>query len=100
MLAVNGQLAGTPSVLFDAIVIVLTADAAKLLCKESCAVDFVRDAFGHLKAIAADAGALALLKKANIKSGAGVFDITLLKEFLAAAKTRQWQREKSVRTLA
>ena len=99
-LAVDGQLAGTPSVLFDAIVIVLAEDAAKLLCKEACAVDFVRDAFGHLKAIAADAGALVLLKKADIKPGAGVFDITQPKEFIAAAKTRQWEREKSVRTLA
>ena len=74
--------------------------AAKLLCKEACAVDFVRDAFGHLKAIAADAGALVLLKKADIKPGGGVFDITQPKEFIAAAKTRQWEREKSVRTLA
>lgn len=100
VLAVDGQLVGTPSVLFDAIVIILAEDAAKLLCKESCAVDFVRDAFGHLKAIAADASALAPLKKADVKLGAGVFDMTQPKEFIAAAKIRQWEREKSVRTLA
>ena len=100
VLVVDGQLAGTPSVLFDAIVLVLAEDAAKRLCKESCAVDFLRDAFAHLKAIAADAGALALLKKADIKSGAGVFDISQPKEFVAVAKIRQGDREKTLRTLA
>jgi hypothetical protein len=52
-----GQLAGTPSVLFDAVAIVLSDEGAKELSLESAAVDFVRDAFGHLKAIAADQGA-------------------------------------------
>jgi catalase len=100
ILAVDGQLAGTPSVLFDAVAIILSAEGAKALSKESAAVDFVRDAFGHLKAIAADQGGRALLVIANVGQDAGVVDTNDKDAFIAAAKTRQWDREKSVRTLA
>ena len=65
MLAADGQLAGTPSVLFDAVAIILSDEGAQALSRESAGVDFVRDAFGHLKAIAADKGAQALLKAAE-----------------------------------
>ena len=100
MLAADGQLAGTPSVLFDAVAIVLSDEGAKALSLESSAVDFVRDAFGHLKAIAADKGAQALLNTANIGHDAGVINASDEDEFITAAKTRQWSREKSVRMLA
>ncbi len=99
-LPADGQLAGTPSVVFDAVAIVLSEDAGKKLSKEACAVDFVRDAFGHLKAIAADAGAQALLKAGGVTRDAGVVDASDAKSFLKAAKTRQWNREPRVRTLA
>jgi catalase len=100
MLAADGQLAGTPSVLFDAVAVILSDEGAKALSVESAAIDFVRDAFGHLKAIAADQGGRALLKKANVGHDAGVVDANDKGAFIAAAKTRQWDREKSVRTLA
>ncbi|MCX5869237.1 MAG: catalase [Deltaproteobacteria bacterium] len=100
MLAADGQLAGSPSVLFDAVAIILSAEGAKALSKEGAAIDFVRDAFGHLKAIAADQGGQALLKRANIGQDTGVVDVGDKDAFIAAAKTRQWDREKSVRTLA
>jgi catalase len=100
MMSADGQLAGTPSVLFDAVAIVLSDEGAKALSLESAAVDFVRDAFGHLKAIVADKGAQALLKTANIGHDAGVVSANDETSFIAAAKTRQWGREKSVRTLA
>jgi catalase len=101
MLPVNGQLAGTPSVLFDAVAVILSDSSAKKLLKEGAAIDFVRDAFGHLKAIAVDEGGRALLKMANIeKNAAGIVDAAATDEFIKAAKTRQWDREKSVRTLA
>ena len=100
MLAADGQLAGSPSVLFDAVAIILSAEGAKALSKEGAAIDFVRDAFGHLKAIAVDQGGQVLLKKANVGQGAGVVDVGDKDAFIAAAKTRQWDREKSVRTLA
>ncbi|HEY3380054.1 MAG TPA: catalase-related domain-containing protein, partial [Armatimonadota bacterium] len=100
VLAADGQLAGTPSVLFDAVGVILSEEGARALSRESAAIDFVRDAFGHLKAIAADAGGQALLRQANIEHDAGIVDANDTDRFLAAAKTRQWDREKSVRTLA
>ena len=100
MLTADGQLAGTPSVLFDAVAVVLSDAGAKALSKEGAAIDFVRDAFGHLKAIAVDTGGQALLRTANIPQDAGVIDANDNNTFITAAKTRQWNREKSVRTLA
>jgi catalase len=100
MLPAGGQLAGTPSVVFDAVAVILSEEGAKALMMEGAAIDFVRDAFGHLKAIAADNGAQTLLKKANIGKDAGVVNANNEAAFIAAAKTRQWDREKSVRTLA
>jgi catalase len=100
VLAADGQLAGTPSVVFDAVAVVLSNEAAKRLLKESAAVDFVADAWAHLKAIAADEGAQALLKAARVGNDAGVVEAEDAKGFLAAAATRQWAREPKVRTLA
>ncbi len=71
--------------LFDAVALVLSDAAGKALSHKAAAVDFVRYAFGHLKAMAADAGVV----------GADNADA-----FVAAACTRQWGREPSVRTLA
>ena len=100
MLAADGQLAGTPSVLFDAVAVILSDEGAQALSVESAAIDFVRDAFGHLKAIAVDKGGRVLLKTANIRQDAGVVDANDKEAFITLAKTRQWDREKSVRTLA
>lgn len=99
-LEVQGQLAGTPSVMFDAVAVILSDEAAVMLCNEAAAVDFVRDAFGHLKAIATDAGAQALLDKAGVTTDPGIVSMQNIDQFLEAAKTRQWAREKFVRTLA
>ena len=100
MLPADGQLAGTPSVNFDAVAVILSEDGAKMLTKESAAIDFVHDAFGHLKAIAVDSGGELLLQKAQIAKDAGVVDADDVAGFIAAAKTRQWEREHSVRMLA
>ncbi len=102
LLPADGQLAGTPSVVFDAIAVVLSDAGAKMLSREAAAVDFVRDAFGHLKAIGVDAGGRALLKAAGVEADEGVVDLgrSATKAFIGAAKTRQWAREKLVRTLA
>ncbi|MGH7995717.1 MAG: catalase [Opitutaceae bacterium] len=100
ILKVDGQLAGTPSVLFDAVAVVLSDEGAKHLAKEAAAIDFVRDAFAHLKAIAADPGGQRLLEAANVGKDKGVVDASDPNGFIAAAKTRQWDREASVRMLA
>ncbi|HAL22433.1 MAG TPA: catalase HPII [Stenotrophomonas sp.] len=98
--AADGQLAGTPSVLFDAVAVVLSADAAKGLVKEAAAVEFVSHAWAHLKAIASDTGGQALLKAARVGNDAGIVEAEDAKGFLAAAATRQWAREPKLRLLA
>jgi catalase len=100
MLAADAQLAGTPSVMFDAVAVIISDKGTELLSRESAAMDFVRNAFGHLKAIAVDKGGRELLKLAGIEPDAGVVDAGDREAFIAAAKTRQWEREKSVRILA
>jgi catalase len=98
-LVATGQLAGTPSVVFDAVAIVLSDEGAIVLSLESAAIGFVQDAYAHLKAIAFDPGAESLLDNAGIGRDKGVVEAADLKAFLAAAKTRQWDREKLVRML-
>ncbi len=100
VLAADGQLAGISSVLFDAVAVILCENGARALSMEGAAIDFVRDAFGHLKAISADKGGQALLKAANVAVDAGVVDAGDIDAFIATAMTRQWDREESVRTLA
>jgi catalase len=99
-MAADGQLAGTPSVVFDAVALVLSEEGGKMLAREAAAVDWVRDAWAHLKAIAADAGAQAVLRAGGVGKDAGVVAADDAKGFINAAKTRQWEREKKVRTLA
>ena len=96
-LKANGQLAGSPSVLFDAVALVLAPEAAAKLCKEGAAVQFVMDAFGHVKTIGHNAGAQALLDKAGVEPDAGV---VALADFAKVAPKRHWDREPKVRTLA
>ena len=93
----DGQLAGSPSVLFDAVALVLAPDAAAKLTKDGAAVQFVMDAFGHVKTIGHDAGAQALLDKAGVEPDAGVVS---LDQFVKIAPKRHWDREPKVRMLA
>ncbi|ASE38634.1 catalase [Brevundimonas vesicularis] len=100
-LAADGQLAGSPSVLFDAVAIVLSEDGCAQMLKEGAAIDFTKDAFGHLKAIGHTAEAQPLLDKAGVEPDAGVIDLSKdATGFLAPALTRQWDREPKVRMLA
>ena len=65
------------------------------------AVDFAKDAFGHLKAVGHTPEAQPLLDKAGVEPDAGVVDLSKDAEaFLAPARTRQWDREPKVRMLA
>lgn len=100
-LKVDGQLAGTPSVIFDAVAVVLSKDGCAEVLKDGAAVDFVKDAFGHLKAIGFSSEAQPLLELAGVKPDAGVVDLGHgADDFLEPARTRQWDRESKVRMLA
>ena len=96
-LKADGQLAGSPSCLFDAVALVLTEEAARKLCMDSAAVGFVMDAYSHVKTIGHDAGARPLLDKAGVKPDAGVVGLA---EFPKVAPKRHWEREPGVRDLA
>jgi catalase len=93
----DAQLFGQPSVTVDAIAVVLGKEACKKLVKEAAAVQFIMDAFGHLKAIGYHPDAKPLLDKAGVEPDEGVVG---LDDFIEAAKKRYWDREPSVRTLA
>ena len=93
----QGQLAGSPSQIFDAVAVILSADGCKMLLKEGAAVQWVMDAFGHLKAIGANDAAKPLLDKAGVEADEGV---VALADIATAGTKRYWAREPNVRTLA
>lgn len=93
----DGQLAGSPSQIFDAVALVLSEAGTAALLKEAAAVQFVMDAFGHLKAIGHTPEAKPLLDKAGVVADAGVVG---LKDLPAAGASRYYVREPAVRTLA
>ena len=94
----DGQLAGSPSQLFDAAAVVLSKDGAAAMLKEGAAVQWVMDAFGHLKAVGASDAAKPLLDKAGVEADEGVTGLD--DGFIAAAAKRFYAREPNVRTLA
>lgn len=97
LLKADAQLAGYPSVMADAVVIALSEEGTATLLKEGAAVQFVMDAFAHLKAIAASDEAQPLLDKAGVEPGDGVMGLD--DGFIAAAAKRFWDREPGVRML-
>ncbi|MFI4881045.1 MAG: catalase [Phycisphaerales bacterium JB064] len=92
----DGQLAGTPSVVVDAVALILSEKAGKELLGETAAIDFVSDAFAHLKAIGYTSGAKALLDEAGVEADEGVVELPA-KDFTKKAATRYFDREPKVR---
>jgi catalase len=103
-LVAQHALSAAPSVFFDAVVLALSEDGAAQLATEAAAIDFVRDAFGHLKIIGHTAGAAALLKAASVADQADDGVVVLrgsgdAKSFIVAAKRhRVWDREPKLRS--
>ena len=98
-LAADMALSGTPSVFFDAVAIFASAEGIKPLLKNSAAIDWVRDAFGHLKVIGCTATAQPLFAKAGIADDLdeGVIELDArasIGQYIEAAKQqRVWDRE-------
>jgi catalase len=97
VLKADGQLAGSPSVLFDAVASILMPDQAERLAKDGAAVQWFMDAFGHCKTIAHCEGTKVLLKKANVEPDDGVVPV---EQFMKTGVKRHWEREPKVRDLA
>lgn len=98
--AVDGQLTGTPSMLFDAIASVLSPAEGERLAGDGAALEWFANAYAHLKAIAACGGSQPILRQARVQPDAGVVPIEDVEAFMRAAAIRQWAREPNVRQLA
>jgi len=102
MVAAHHTISGGPSVLFDAVVLLLSADGVKQLVREAAAVAWVHDAFSHLKVIGHVAAAKPLMDKAGVEPDDGIVALegtSGTKAFIAAAKQhRIWDREPKLRS--
>ncbi|MBS1038208.1 catalase [Gluconobacter cerinus] len=94
------KIVGAPSVLYDAVVLLSSAEGTKLLSREATARDFVADAFAHAKFIAYGPDAAPLLAKGGITPDDmddGVIPIKNdgdFKSFITTCrKLRFWDRE-------
>ncbi len=92
---------GGPSVLFDAVALMLTPEGADLLARDVAGRDFVSDAFAHCKFIGHTPGAAGLLAAVGIEATADEGLIALEAgagaDFVAACrKLRLWSRERAV----
>jgi catalase len=94
---------GGPSVLYDAVVLLPSADAIEDVVQEATARDFVADAFAHCKFIGYGDAAMPLLEKAGVAESIdeGVISIESEKDaetFIAKlGKLRIWAREPLVK---
>ncbi|MBO4224396.1 catalase [Bradyrhizobium neotropicale] len=94
---------GGPSVLYDAVAILISPDGAKRLSAEATARDFIADAFAHAKFIAYVDAAKPLLDKAGAQPDAGCFLLSApsdADQFIeSCGKLRFWTREPSVHSV-
>ncbi len=100
MIAADGQLAGSPSVVFDAVALIVGDDGAPDLAALPATRDFIADAFAHCKYIGYTPGAEDLI--ATALGDADLDGAVIEMESAAAAKRfcaelgnlRAWDREK------
>jgi len=92
---------GGPSVLYDAVALIVSPEGAEKLTKEAAARDFVADAFAHCKFIAHVEAAGPLLDKAGVEPDEGVIpigDAAGIGAFVETCrKLRLWAREPKVK---
>jgi catalase len=94
---------GAPSVLFDAVALVLSQAGAEKLSGESTAKDFVSDAYAHCKFIGFTAPAMILFDKAGLSKSVDAGFVPLgagknANDFIASCRgVRLWSREPKVK---
>ncbi|WP_285018711.1 catalase [Novosphingobium sp. fls2-241-R2A-195] len=100
--AAKQKIDGGPSVLFDAVAVVVSEDGAALLAGDAAAKDFVTDAFAHCKFIGFSDEAQAIFAKAGITEDLdeGCMPLATAKDtagFVEACRAlRYWPRELEV----
>ncbi len=91
---------GGPSVLYDAVVLLVSDKGAAMLANDASARDFVADAFAHAKFIGYAPSAKPLLDKAGVTPDEGCIEMQgdgSAKMFLKACRNvRHWSREAKV----
>ncbi|MDX6678029.1 MAG: catalase, partial [Solirubrobacteraceae bacterium] len=93
------QVDGGPSVLYDAVLVLPSADGAAALAAKAAARDFVTDAYAHAKFVGCGSDATALLDAAGVQAGmdAGMIEIgdeAAVGGFLERCRDlRFWDRE-------
>jgi catalase len=98
----NQKVDGGPSVLFDAVAVLLSDSAAPMIVKHAPSKDFVSDAFAHCKFIAYSDPTVPLLEAAGIAGmlDEGCFRLKTRKDaerFVeTCGKLRHWERERRV----
>jgi catalase len=97
-LTADQKIDGGPSVLYDAVALVLSAEGASTLGQNPAARDFVSDAFAHCKFIGLTDGARGLLAAVGLEDqvdeGVVALDASSAATFLEqAAPLRFWPRE-------
>lgn len=101
-LPANEKVGGAPSVLYDAVAILPSQEGVKLLLKQPAALQFVFDAFVHLKYISYAPTAKPLLEKAGIakeldKGCIELSDAKKAASFVSACENiRFWEREETM----
>ncbi|MDF8333774.1 catalase [Novosphingobium sp. HBC54] len=99
VLAAKHKINGGPSVLFDAVAVLCSAESGALLARDKVAKDFLSDAFGHCKFIAYSPEAAALWQAAGLADeiDEGCIELTAAADargfVQACAPLRFWQRE-------
>jgi len=92
---------GGPSVLYDAVAIVVSAAGAEKLSNQAAARDFVADAFSHCKFIAHVKDAQPLLDKAGVEPDEGVIPLGNAADIggfvESCRRLRLWAREPKVK---
>ena len=91
-------LAGAPSVLFDCVIVAPAPEHVGSLADEAAAIDWIRDAFYHLKVIGFHDASAKLFEKASVATDAdeGIIDVSdgdFSPFTMAAKRHRIWDRE-------
>jgi catalase len=96
-------LSGGPSFFFDAVALLPSAEGVEQLAAEAAAVNWVRDAFGHLKVIGHVEAARGLMNRASVEPDDGVVLLDAAASigafFQQAKMGRRWDREPKLRSI-
>ena len=96
LIPADHKIDGGPSIFFDAVVVAASEEGAAMLANDPATIDWIRDAFAHLKVIGVTDSAMSLLDAAGITPDDGV--ITIKGKGVAgfiesAMEGRVWERE-------